>query len=205
MTEPRLELDVAALAPGAAYRWLTASVLPRPIAWVSTLSADGVANLAPHSFFTVASAEPPVIAFTSVGTKDSLRNIRATGEFVVCVATAALHRQVNETSAGFPPEVDELAHVGLTSEPSVAVSPVRVADSPVALECVLEGERAFGSDARASVMVFGRVVHVSARRDVLAQDGLPDAAQMAPVARLGRDEWSHLGEVFTLRRPLHEQ
>ncbi len=201
MTEPRVELEVATLAPAQAYRWLTASVVPRPIAWVSTLSAEGVANLAPHSFFTVASAAPPVIAFTSVGTKDSLRNIRATGEFVVCVATAALHRQVNETGARFPPEVDELAHVGLAAEPSVAVRPARVANSPVALECVLEGERSFGSDPGASVMVFGRVVHVSARPEVLAEDGLPDAALMAPVARLGRDEWSHLGEVFTLPRP----
>jgi len=204
VTRPRVEVDVASVAPAAAYRWLTASVVPRPIAWVSTLSADGVANLAPHSFFTVASAAPPVIAFTSVGTKDSLRNIRATGQFVVCVATATLHRQVNETGARFPPEIDELAHVGLGAEPSAAVRPPRVADSPVALECVLEGERSFGSDPDASVMVFGRVVHVSARPEVLAADGLPDAALMAPVARLGRDEWSHLGEVFILPRPEHK-
>ena len=75
----RVEIDVASLKPMGTYPWLTATVIPRPIAWVSSRSAQGVDNLAPHSFFTVASAEPPVVSFTSVGSKDSLRNIRETG------------------------------------------------------------------------------------------------------------------------------
>src|SRR3954466_16310077 len=131
--DERLELSVEDLGKGATYPWLTAVVVPRPIAWVSTVSPDGVVNLAPHSFFTVASAEPPVVSFTSVGTKDSLRNIRATGEFVVNVAPRALLDRGNRTSPAFPPDVDELAVAGLTPQPSRLVTPPRALESPVAL------------------------------------------------------------------------
>ena len=193
---------MADLARGAAYPWLTAVVVPRPIAWVTTVSAEGVVNLAPHSFFTVASAEPPVVSFTSVRTKDSLRNIRATGEFVVNLAPRALAEQVNRTGTDYPPEVDELADAGLTAEPSTAVTPPRVAQSPVALECVAAGEHRFSDDPdRGSTVVFGRVVHLSVARDVLADDGLPDVRRLGPASRLGRDEWAALGDVFELVRP----
>jgi len=195
--DARLELTVEDLAKGATYPWLTAVVVPRPIAWVSTLSTEGVVNLAPHSFFTVASAEPPVVSFTSVGTKDSLRNIRETGEFVVNVAPRSLAEQVNRTSTDFPPDVDELEVAGLTPEPSRVVRPPHVVESPVALECVSEGERSFGR----STVVFGRVVHLSVSRAVLADDGLPDVRALNPATRLGREEWGALGEVFSLHRP----
>src|SRR3954466_2363400 len=100
-----LELSVEDLGQGGTYPWLTAVVVPRPIAWVSTVSPDGVVNLAPHSFFTAASAGPPGVSFSCVGTKDSLRNNRATGEFVVNVAPRSLAEQVNRTSTDFPPDV----------------------------------------------------------------------------------------------------
>jgi flavin reductase (DIM6/NTAB) family NADH-FMN oxidoreductase RutF len=180
-------------------------VVPRPIAWVSTVSADGVVNLAPHSFFTVASAEPPIVSFTSVRTKDSLRNIRATGQFVVNLAPRSLAEQVNRTGTDFPADVDELADAGLTPEPSTAVTPPRVAESPVALECVSAGEHRFSDDPqRGSTVVFGRVVHLSVSRAVLADDGLPDVRRLDPASRLGRDEWAALGEVFELVRPRYQ-
>lgn len=163
---------------------------------MSTLSAAGVPNLAPHSFFTVASAEPPVVQFTSIGTKDSLRNVRETGELVVHLAPRPLAEQVNATGTDFPADVDEFAAAGLTTEASALVAPRRVADSPVALECVAAGEHSFGR----STVVFGRVVHVAVRRSVMADDGLPDPTLLDPVARLGRDQWGTLGEVFALRR-----
>src|SRR4051794_14860952 len=200
-----LELSVEDLGQGGTYPWLTAVVVPRPIAWVSSLSADGVRNLAPHSFFTVASAEPPVVSFTSVRTKDSLRNIRATGEFVVNLVTRELAEQVNRTGTDFPPDVDELALAGLTAQPSAVVSPPRVAQSPVALECVLEGEHSFTTDGRGSTVVFGRVVHLSVARHVLAPDGLPDIHALHPASRLGRDEWGALGEIFELVRQPYEE
>lgn len=197
----RVEVDVADLGPGATYPWLTATVVPRPIAWVSTRSADGVDNLAPHSFFSVASAEPPVLSFTSVGTKDTLRNARATGEFVVCLAPRSLTEQVNATGTDFPAGTSEADAVGVATQPSARVAPPRVAGSPVALECRVVGEHAFG----ASVVVFGEVVHLAVARAVLADDGLPDVALLDPVARLGRQEWGALGEVFSLARVPFEE
>lgn len=192
----RVEMSVTDLAPGRTYPWLTATVIPRPIAWVSTLSGAGVANLAPHSFFTVASAEPPVVQFTSVGTKDSLRNVRETGEFVVHLAPRALMQAVNRTGTDYPPGEDEFSGAGLATEPSRLVAPPRVAESPVALECVSAGEHPFGR----STVVFGRVVHLAVMRSVLAGDGLPDPVLLDPVSRLGRDQWGTLGEVIALAR-----
>jgi flavin reductase (DIM6/NTAB) family NADH-FMN oxidoreductase RutF len=133
----RTDLDPDELGTRPFYKILTSVVVPRPIAWVSTRSADGVDNLAPHSFFTVSCVDPPMVQFTSIGVKDSLRNVRATGEFVVCMATESQFEQVNATATDFPAEVSEFATVGLTVEPSLRVKPARVAESPVALECKL--------------------------------------------------------------------
>src|ERR1700712_4010401 len=118
-----------------AYRLLTALVVPRPIAWVSTLDADGRGNLAPHSFFTVASGRPPVVLFSSLGRKDTVRNIEETGEFVVCFTSEALLDQVNDTSAPFEHGDDEAAQLGIATEPSATVAPPRVVDSPASIEC----------------------------------------------------------------------
>jgi flavin reductase (DIM6/NTAB) family NADH-FMN oxidoreductase RutF len=192
----RIELDPADLGPYGTYPWLTATVVPRPIAWVSSRSAEGIDNLAPHSFFTVASAEPPVVSFTSVGDKDTLRNVRATGEFVVALAPRSLAVAVNRTATNFPGDHSEFDHAGLEREPSVAVAPFRVAESPVALECRFVGEKSFGD----STVVFGQVVHLAVSRSVLAADGLPDVHLLDPAARLGRNEWGALGEVFDLVR-----
>jgi len=191
----RTDFDPAALPAYEFYRLLTSVVLPRPIAWVSSLSADGVANLAPHSFFTVACVDPPVVQFTSVGRKDSLCNIEATGEFVVHLTPESLFEQVNATGTNFPPDVDEFAAVGLTREASARVAPPRVAESPVALECVRHAILSFGD----STVVFGRVVHAAIADDVLT-DGRPDVERLRPLGRLGANEWSRLGEVVRIDR-----
>ena len=198
MARERLEFDEAGLA-GRAYPLLNSSVVPRPIAWVSTRSADGVDNLAPHSFFTVASADPPVVCFTSVGAKDTLANCRATGEFVVAVVTDPLAEAANATSTDFPHGVSEFDAAGLTREPAAVVAPPRVAESPVALECRVVDERTFGEGSTASTVVFGRVVHVALDPAVVV-DGLPDMARLRPVSRLNRDLWAGLGTLFGLRR-----
>lgn len=166
------------------YRLLTAVVVPRPIAWVSTRSAGGVDNLAPHSFFTVSCVNPPIVQFTSVGRKDSLRNAEATGEFVVNVASEAMFAKINATATDFPPHVSEFDAVGLTREPSARVKPSRVAESPVALECVFHCTLRLGD----STVVFGRVVLAAIDDDVLV-DGHPDIALLRPLSRLGRNEW----------------
>ena len=190
----RLDIDPAELGSGI-YPWLTSVVVPRPIAWVSTRSLAGVDNLAPHSFFSIAGVDPPVVSFTSVGTKDSLRNILATGEFVVSVCTEDLRDQVNLTGTDFPASVSEYDAVGLTREPSLKVAPPRVAESPVAMECRLVDTKSFGD----CTVVFGQVVHLVVSEAVL-RDGRPEISLLRPVARLGANEWSDIGDVTSHRR-----
>ncbi|MFF0145147.1 flavin reductase (DIM6/NTAB) family NADH-FMN oxidoreductase RutF [Amycolatopsis sulphurea] len=192
----RKDFDPAEIAPHVFYRLLTATVVPRPIAWVSSTSAAGVDNLAPHSFFTVASTSPAVLQFTSVGRKDTLRNVEETGQFVVNLSPEELFEQVNETGTDFPPEVSEFDAAGLTREPSLRVRPPRVAESPVSFECELHSTLGFGG----STVVFGRVVHLAVAEAVLDGDH-PVIDRLRPLARLGRDEWSTMGEVRELRRP----
>ncbi|WP_406637513.1 flavin reductase family protein [Amycolatopsis sp. WGS_07] len=195
----RKDFDPAQLAPNAFYRLLTATVVPRPIAWVSSTSRDGVDNLAPHSFFTVASAAPAVLQFTSVGRKDTLRNVEATRQFVVNLAPEPLFEQINATGADFPPELSEFDEAGLTREPSLKVRPPRVAESPVAFECELHSTVGFGR----STVVFGRVVHLAVSEEVLDGDH-PLIDRLRPLSRLGRDEWGTVGGVRELARPQYK-
>lgn len=192
---PRRVFDVADPDVNA-YRLLTALVVPRPIAWVSSLSADGVPNLAPHSFFTVASARPAIAQFTSVGHKDTLRNVRATGEFVINVASRPLMEHVNRTSAPYDASVDEADAVGLAMEPSERVAPPRVADSPASIECRLHSTVDLGE----SVVVLGEVVVLTVVESALDGDH-PTMSALQPVSRLGRDEWGLPPEVVRMRRP----
>jgi flavin reductase (DIM6/NTAB) family NADH-FMN oxidoreductase RutF len=121
-----------------AYKLLNSLVVPRPIAWVSTVDAEGRGNLAPHSFFTVASGRPPVILFSSLGHKDTVTNIEQTGEFVVSITSEDLFEQVNASSAPFEHGDDEARLLGIDTEPSTTVRPERVAASPASIECRLE-------------------------------------------------------------------
>jgi flavin reductase (DIM6/NTAB) family NADH-FMN oxidoreductase RutF len=191
---PRRDYDPAALGR-AAYPLLNSVVVPRPIAWISTRSADGIDNLAPHSFFTIAGVDPAVVSWTSVGEKDSLRNVLATREFVVCLSPEPLLEQVNATSTDYPAGVSEFDALEIAREPSAKVAPPRVAASPVALECVLESTQEFGS----CTVVFGRVVHIAVEESVL-RDDRPAIDLLAPLARLGASEWSTIGTVTSHRR-----
>lgn len=179
-----------------AYRLLTAVVVPRPIAWVSSVSESGVVNLAPHSFFTVACAKPPIVQFTSVGRKDTLHNVLATGEFVINLASWPLLEAVNNTSAAFPSDRSEPDELGIVMQPSVAVGPPRVRDSPVSMECTLHSTSELGD----STVVLGDVVLVTVADDVLV-DGHPDYDLLDPLSRLGRDEWGVHAEVISVQRP----
>lgn len=195
----RVEVDPSVAGPGPTYSWLTSLVVPRPIAWVSTTSASGVDNLAPHSFFTVSSQDPPVVQFTSVGRKDSLRNVEETGEFVVNIATEELALTVNATATDYPRELGEFDAVGVEREPSARVRPPRVKASPVALECLCVGFRPFGDTDAASTVVFGKVVHIAVDDSVLV-NGRVRIELLRPVARLGGPYWSTIGEVLEIRR-----
>lgn len=183
--------------PGVdAYRVLTALVVPRPIAWISTTSAEGVGNLAPFSFFTVASGTPPMVLFVSVGRTDTLDNVRATGEFVVNVAGEPMADLVNASSASLPGEVDEAEHLALATEPSQVVRPVRVADSPAAIECRLVSATPVGD----STVVIGEVLAMSID-DAVLDGSHPRIDLMRPVSRLGDDEWGATPAVVQRERP----
>jgi flavin reductase (DIM6/NTAB) family NADH-FMN oxidoreductase RutF len=195
LADVRVDFDPGTVSSKELYAVLNAVVVPRPIAWVSTLAADGVLNLAPHSFFTVACVRPPMVQFTSVGRKDSLNNVEATGEFVVNFAAEPLFEQVNATGTNFPPEVDEFAAVGLTIEPSRTVAVPRVAESPVAIECGLHTTLELGD----STVVIGRVRHIAIDESVL-HGNHPEITRLRPLARLGKDEWSTLGEIRSITR-----
>jgi flavin reductase (DIM6/NTAB) family NADH-FMN oxidoreductase RutF len=191
----RVDFDPRTMEARAFYKLITASVVPRPIAWVSTRSAAGHDNLAPHSFFTVACVRPPVLQFTSVGRKDSLQNAEETGEFVVNLAPEQLFEQINACGTPFPPEVSEFEAVGVATEPSRRVTPWRVRDSPVVFECKLRDTISFGD----STVVFGEVVYAAVAEHVL--DGeLPAVERLRPMARLGKAEWTGLGEVRRIKR-----
>lgn len=180
-------------------------VAPRPIAWVSTLAADGRANLAPFSFFNAFSFSPPTVAIGPGSrngvNKDTLRNCRETGEFTVSVVTEALATTANACSAEFGPEIDEWEALGIEGAPCELVKPRRVAASPAALECrVLEIVELGSVDARSNSLVLGRVVRIHV--DDAALDGVRVKSDVLRlVGRMGGDEWCRTTEPFLLKRP----
>jgi len=179
-----------------AYRLMTAVVVPRPIAWVTTVSAGGTVNLAPHSFYTVSCARPPIVQFSSVGTKDTLANVRATGEFVVNLAHGPLMEAVNNSSAAFDQHQSEPEQLGIVMEPSAVVRVPRVRESPVSIECTLHSTNELGD----STVVFGSVEAITVADDVLV-DGHPQYDLLDPLTRLGKDEWGVGARVVSVPRP----
>jgi len=165
-----------------------AIVGPRPIGWISSVRADGGRNLAPYSFFNAFNYRPPIIGFSTIGWKDTVANIQATGEFVWNLATMALAPRMNATSAHAPPEVDEFELSGLTPSPSRLVAPPRVLESPVNFECrlsqLIQLQSAAGEPVK-SWLVLGEVVAVHIDRDLL-KDGVYDTAAARPILRAGR-------------------
>ena len=191
------EIDPRNLEGRAPYFLITSLVVPRPIAWVSTISAEGVLNLAPHSYFNVISSNPWIIHFTSTGEKDTLRNVRATGEFVVNIVSRDLVEKMNRTSADFPPEESEFEWAGVTPEASTKVGPPRVAAAPAAFECRVEDIVSKGNGH----MVFGDVLLAHVDEDVI-RDGRVDPHLLKPVGRLGGSLYADASEgLFDLKRP----
>lgn len=178
------------------YDLLTSLVVPRPIAWITTVGPDGVGNLAPHSFFNVACARPPIISFSSVGRKDTLRNVLTTGHFVVNLVSEGLSDLANASSAPFDPEVDEARLLGIALEPSAVVPVPRVADSPASIECTLHSTITLGN----SHLVLGDVKAITVCEEALV-DGRPSIEGLRPMSRLGRDEWGLPPGVIRLTRP----
>jgi flavin reductase (DIM6/NTAB) family NADH-FMN oxidoreductase RutF len=199
-------LDFSKLSPREAYGWMTSTILPRPIAWVSTISAEGRTNLAPFSFFQGITANPPTLMFVPVNTrdglpKDTLRNIEATREFVVNVVPFALAESMNATAALLPYGESEFEKFAVGSAASVRVKPPRVALSPVAFECQLHSITRIGEGPIAANVVFGRILLVHVDDAVLGADGHPDAAKLDLIGRLGGESYTRTTGQFALKRP----
>lgn len=182
------------------YFLMTSLVVPRPIAWVSTLSTDGARNLAPHSYFNAISSNPLIIHFTSTGEKDTLRNVKANGEFVVNIVSAPLAERMNLTAANFPPGEDEFNWADLEDAPSKTISPPRVAGAAASFECRVNRIVSIGNGH----MVFGDVTHLVVDEAVM-RDGRVAPDLLDPIGRLGGSWYTRAAtDLFKMKRPTYE-
>lgn len=203
-----MELSLSTIAPRERYQWLLPLIAPRPIAFVSSLSAGGVGNLAPFSFFAMGGQAPQSVAICPIADregkpKDTLRNIQETGEFVINIVSREMAERVNQASAPYPFEVDEFDVTGFTRVPSAVVKPPRVAEAPASLECRVFQIVPHGSGPQHGTWVIAEVLHLHVRDEMLAADGYPDTVKVHPAMRMGRNEWAHVTSevIFQLDRP----
>lgn len=190
-------------AEGLAHNPFKALVAPRPIGWISSLDAEGRANLAPYSFFNAVDDDPPIVMFSSSGWKHTVANVEATGEFVCNLASAHLQSEMNISSAKVPAGVDEFELAGLEKAPSRLVRVPRVAAARAALECrllrIVELTDLAGQACDARV-VFGQVVGIHID-DAMVSNGRVDMSRLQLLARLGYKDYSVTSEVFEMDRP----
>lgn len=198
-------INPESLSPSEGYFLMIGAVVPRPIAFVSSLSPDGVPNLAPFSFFNGVSATPPVLA-VSVGNrrgekKDTWVNVEATGEFVVNVVDETITGKMVQTSADYPPEVDEFDAAGLEAAPSERIRVPRVARSPIAFECTLRDIITIENRGRpAAALILGDVICIHVRDD-LYRGGHIDPAALRAVGRMGESYYCRTGDLFIHGKP----
>jgi flavin reductase (DIM6/NTAB) family NADH-FMN oxidoreductase RutF len=201
-----VRIDVSQSDPVTVYQLLVGAVTPRPIAWVTTVDPQGRVNLAPFSFFNTFGSAPPVVIFSPAlrrdgSKKDTLRNVEATGEFVLNAVVADLAEQMNLSAKELPPGESEAGLAGLTLAPSVKVKPPRVAESPVHLECVVRQVLPLSAGPGAGNLVVGEVVLIHAADVVLDAGGRIDPRKLRAVGRLGGDYYCHTTDVFEMKRP----
>ena len=182
------------------YFLLNSIVVPRPIAWISTVSASGIANVAPHSYTTVLSPDPPIVCFVSVGRKDSLTNAESTGDFVYNLAGLDLIGEINRSAADFPPDVSEFDWTGLTPIPSDVVQSPRVAEAPIAMEARLLDIQQIATTN--NFLISGEVVRIHLHDRIMTGDRV-DPAKLEPVGRLSGSLYSKQGELISLQRPTY--
>lgn len=199
-------VDPAATDHQSVYKLLIGSVVPRPIAFVSTMSPEGVLNLAPFSFFTVASAHPPVLVFT-VGLrahpdprKDTLRNVTTARQFVVNVVSEEIGEKMNLTAGEYPPEVDEFQVSGLTPIPSDLVKPPRVAESHISMECRLLYTISMSGLVNGGNLVLGEVVRIHID-DALFQNFRIDPDKLLAIGRMAGNTYTRTRDRFDMIRP----
>ncbi len=202
----RMELDLAAMPAREAYAWMTSLITPRPIAWVSTIDAEGRTNLAPFSFFNGVTSAPPTLLFVPVNLrdgakKDTVLNLEAVPECVVNIVPHALAEKMNACAARLPQGESEFAAFGIAAVASAKVRPPRVAEAPAAFECRVRQIVPVGEGAGAANVVICDIVWTHVRDDVLGADGAVDAARLDAVGRLGGEDYATTRDRFQLERP----
>ena len=204
-----IAIDPEVASPADVYKLMIGSIVPRPIAFVSSLSRDGVRNLAPFSFFTAVSANPPVICFSPMirasvaggAKKDTLNNIESTGEFVVNIVSEDFADRMNLCAGEYPPEVDEFAVSGLTAVPSEVVGPPRVGESRIQFECKLVQVVPVSAKPLGGSLVLGEVVrfHIA---DELFDNFRIDPDKLGAIGRMGGPSYARTADRFDLQRPV---
>ena len=200
-----MQFDPQIVAPQSIYKLLIGCVVPRPIAWVSSLSDDTIPNLAPFSFFMAVCNNPPTLAFSSGrregNQKDTVRNIEYTQDFVVSLVDDALAEQMNFTSGEYPPAVDEFALTGLTAAPGIKVKAPRVAEAPISMECRVVQILPVGHGPHS--LVLGEIVYFHIRDDLYDPNtGRIDMHRLHPVGRLAGNLYTHVHDIFEMKRPV---
>lgn len=201
-----MQLDFSTLEPLERYRWLASTVTPRPIAWVSTQSADGVSNLAPFSFFTVISDDPPTLMVNvnhraDGSLKDTLLNVQASGELVIQLVGFKQAGVMNASSALLPYGISEFEQCGIASMPSQRIAPPRVAGAAVAFECRVAQIQAYPADKPNCHLIFAEVLLAHIDDAALNEQGRIDAHKLDLVGRLGGSGYTRTLQRFELKRP----
>jgi len=201
-----MQIDAATANFLDIYHVMIGAVTPRPIAWVTSLGRTGVVNLAPFSFFNAFSSNPPTVVFSPTlrrdGTKkDTLKNVEATGEFVLNSAVESLAHEINLSSKEIPHEESEVALTGLETLPSVKVNPPRLAAAPVNMECIVRQVIPLGSGPIAGNLVIGQVVYFHISDSILDEKGRIDPRKLRTIARLGGDYYCRSTDLFAMKRP----
>lgn len=200
-----MEFNPDELDQKAIYKLISGAVIPRPIGWISTISENGIHNLAPFSFFNVVGDDPPHVMFATAHSnqqkKDTLANTLATGQFVVNLVTEDIVEAMNTTAQTVHADIDEFELAGLTPVPCVKVSPPRVKESPISFECELVHHYSLeGHKYGGATVVIGRVVMFHFDEKVLLDDHKINMETYKPVARLAGSNYSKLGEIFVIKR-----
>lgn len=201
-----MQLDFTALSAQDCYRWLAATVTPRPIAWVSSQSAEGVSNLAPFSFFQVISDDPPTLMVNvnhraDGSLKDTLLNVQASGELVIQLVSFTQAEAMNASAALLPHGISEFERCGIASLPSQRVAPPRVLGAPVAFECRVAQIQAYPAAKPTCHLIFAEVLLAHIDDAVLNEQGRIDAARLDLVGRLGGMAYSRTRDSFEMQRP----
>ena len=207
-----MELDPTTISQQSMYKLMIGSIVPRPIGWISTVSASGVYNLAPFSFFNAVCSNPPTVLFCVTARKgdspmkDTLRNVLDSGEFVVNIVSYDLAEAMNQTSAELPPDTSEFEFAGVTPPPALTVKAPRVAQSLIHFECELDRTVPVNAEEQGgATVVFGRVRHVHIDDALLIGTDKIDALKLQPVGRMAGASYVRVSEIFDMARPSAEK